>query len=76
MMEQPILFEIMRISRLYCVPSFIVESWPSSELAKQQAFDLVCSEEWRNKYEAMQDAKLSPSEVFKKIKASKGAKNG
>ena len=76
MMEQPILFEIMRISRLYNTPSFIVESWPVSELAKQQAYDLVNSEEWRKKYELEKDRELSPSEIFQKFKAQKRVKNG
>lgn len=76
MMEQPILFEIMRISRLYNTPSFIVESWPVSELARQQAFDLVNSQEWQQKYQLEKDRELSPSEIFQKLKAAKRVKNG
>ena len=50
-MEQPLTAYLISLARLHNKPLFEVMQWPYEEIVKQQAYDLIQTDDFKKQYE-------------------------
>ena len=66
-MEQPLLAYMVSLGRLLNKPLFEVMQWPYEEIVKQQAYDLIQTDDFKKQYELDRQASLTLEQRFNEI---------
>ena len=66
-MEQPLTAYLISLARLHNKPLFEVMQWPYEEIVKQQAYDLIQTEDFKKQYELDRQASLTLEQRFNEI---------
>ena len=66
-MEQPLTAYLISLARLHNKPLFEVMQWPYEEIVKQQAYDLMQTESFKNRYEMARQESLTLEQRFNEI---------
>ena len=66
-MEQPLIAYMISLGRLLNKPLFEVMQWPYDEIVKQQAYDLIQTDDFKKQYELDRQASLTLEQRFNEI---------
>ena len=66
-MEQPLTAYLISLARLLNKPLFEVMQWPYEEIVKQQAYDLIQTDDFKKQYELDRQASLTLEQRFNEI---------
>lgn len=66
-MEQPLIAYMISLGRLHNKPLFEVMQWPYEEIVKQQAYDLIQTDDFKKQYELDRQASLTLEQRFNEI---------
>ena len=66
-MEQPLMAYMVSLGRLLNKPLFEVMQWPYEEIVKQQAYDLIQTDDFKKQYELDRQASLTLEQRFNEI---------
>ena len=66
-MEQPLMAYLISLGRLHNKPLFEVMMWPYEEIIRQQAYDLMQTDEFKNRYEMERQESLTLEQRFNEI---------
>ena len=66
-MEQPLMAYMISLGRLLNKPLFEVMQWPYDEIVKQQAYDLIQTDDFKKQYELDRQASLTLEQRFNEI---------
>ena len=66
-MEQPLTAYLISLGRLHNKPLFEVMMWPYEEIVRQQAYDLMQTDDFKNRYEMDRQESLTLEQRFNEI---------
>ena len=66
-MEQPLMAYLISLGRLHNKPLFEVMMWPYEEIVRQQAYDLMQTDDFKKQYELDRQASLTLEQRFNEI---------